>query len=107
MRVAIASEGENLNSLVSNKGGRAPYYLIFEDGKLIEVFKNPFVKGGGGAGWSIAYTMAEKKVDLLIAGRIGENMKMALEQKGINYKEMPNKTIHEVLEELRKEINKN
>ena len=63
MKIAIAAEGNNLNSMLSLKGGRAPYYLLIENGELIEVFKNPFAVGGGGAGWSIAHTLAEKGVD--------------------------------------------
>ncbi len=90
-RIAVASEGKTPESEVSLKGGRAPYYLIFEDKKLIEVIKNPFAVGGGGAGWSVAYMLADKKVDLVIAGRIGGNMQTALEQKGIEFKEASGK----------------
>ena len=97
MKIAIASEGENSDSEISLKGGRAPYYLIFEDKKLIEVIKNPFIKGSGGAGWSVAYMLAEKKVDLVIVGKIGPNMITALKEKGIEYKEESEKTILEVI----------
>ncbi len=100
MKIAIASEGKDLDSKVSSLGGRAPYYLIFEDKRLVEVFKNPFARGGGGAGWSIAYMMAEKGVSLLIAGKIGENMRLALQEKGIKFKEISGKSVSEVLEEL-------
>jgi predicted Fe-Mo cluster-binding NifX family protein len=86
MKISIASEGKELGSEISLKGGRAPYYLIFEEGNLIETMKNPFVLGGGGAGWSIAYKMADKKVDLVIAGKFGSNMESALKEKGINFK---------------------
>jgi len=33
MRIAIASSGKDENAKVSKVSGRAPYYLIFEDGK--------------------------------------------------------------------------
>jgi len=97
MKIAIASEGENSDSEISLKGGRAPYYLIFDDKKLIETIKNPFVKGSGGAGWSVAYMLAEKKVDLVIVGKMGPNMITALKEKGIEYKEESEKTILEVI----------
>ena len=87
MKTAIASEGKDIESNVSERGGRAPYYLIFEDKKLIETIKNPFATGGGGAGFSVAYMLADKKVSLVIAGKIGGNMESALKEKGIKFKE--------------------
>ena len=85
--MAIASEGESEDSEISTRAGRAPFYLIFEDGELVEKWKNPFSRGGGGAGWSVAYKMHEKDVGKLFAGRFGGNMKQALEEKGIDYEE--------------------
>ena len=66
MKIAVASEGKSLNSMISSRAGRAPFYLIFEGKSLIEVVKNPFAVGGGGAGWSVAYMLSEKGVDLVI-----------------------------------------
>ncbi len=87
MKIAIASEGENENSGISTRGGRAPYYLVFENRKLIETIKNPFATGSGGAGFSVAYMLAEKKVNLVVAGKVGGNMISALKEKGIEFKE--------------------
>lgn len=87
MKIAIASEGKDEDSEISSRGGRAPYYLIFEDKKLIETIKNPFSAGSGGAGFSVAYMLAEKKVDLVVAGKVGGNMVSALKEKGIEFKE--------------------
>ena len=90
-RIAIASEGKDLDSEISLRGGRSPYYLIIENKKLIEAVKNPFAVGGGGAGWSVAHMLADKKVNLVIAGRAGPNMEFALKQKKINFKEASGK----------------
>ena len=87
MKIAIASDGKDENSEISSRGARAPFYLIFEKGKLVETIKNPFAIGGGGAGWSVAHMLADKKVDLVIAGRVGSNMEMALQEKGLKSKE--------------------
>ena len=100
MKIAIASEGKDVESEISEKGGRAPYYLIFEGKKLIETIKNPFVVGSGGAGFSVAYMLAEKKVNLVVAGKIGPNMKSALEEKGIESKEEGGKKVKEITEKL-------
>ena len=87
MKIAIASEGKDEKGEISLRGGRAPYYLVFENKKLVETIKNPFAVGGGGAGFSVAHMLAEKKVDLVIAGRMGPNMQFALKEKGIKFKE--------------------
>jgi predicted Fe-Mo cluster-binding NifX family protein len=97
MKIAIASEGKDENSKISQRGGRAPYYLIFEDKKIIEVIKNPFATGSGGAGFSVAYMLADKKVNLVIAGKFGGNMLPALKEKGIKFKEESGKKIKEVI----------
>jgi len=97
MKIAIASEGKDEKSQISLRGGRAPYYLIFEDKKLIETIKNPFAVGGGGAGWSVAKMLGDKKVELVIAGRVGPNMEFALKEKKIGFKEEQDKKVKEVL----------
>jgi predicted Fe-Mo cluster-binding NifX family protein len=97
MKIAIASEGKQKNSEISQKGGRAPYYLIFEDKKLIEIIKNPFATGSGGAGFSVAYMLADKKVELVIAGGIGENMVSALKEKQIGFKDNSGKEIKDLI----------
>ena len=51
-RIAIASEGKDKDSEISLRGGRAPYYLIFEDKKFIEAQKM-FVIGSAGDGGSV------------------------------------------------------
>ena len=91
MKIAIASEGKTKDSEIGLRGGRAPYYLIFEDKKLLESIKNPFATGGGGAGFSVAYMLSDKKVDLVVAGKIGENMISVLKERGIEFKEVQGK----------------
>jgi predicted Fe-Mo cluster-binding NifX family protein len=97
MKKAIASDGESKKNKVSLVGARASYFLIFEDDKLVKSIKNPFKSGGGGAGFGVADMLSEEGVNLLISGKIGENMKGALEEKGIDYKEVENSTIEEVI----------
>ena len=87
MKIAVASEGKDVKSEVSEKGGRAPYYLIFDDKKLVESIKNPFAAGSGGAGFSVAHMLADKNAELVVAGKLGGNMESALKDKGIDFKE--------------------
>jgi len=91
MKIAIASEGKEESSEISARGARALYYLVFENKKLVETIKNPFAVGGGGAGWSVAHMLADKKINLVIAGRIGPNMQFALKEKAIKFKEASGK----------------
>ena len=86
MKIAIAANGNNLDAQISEMGGRAPYYLILEDNQLKESITNPFARGGGGAGWSVAHMLAGKGVELVILGKIGPNMASALTEKDIKIK---------------------
>lgn len=87
MKIAVASLGKDSSSELSPQAGRAPYYLIFEDGKLMEVWKNVFSIGGGGAGLAIVKIMADKHVEKIISSNFGEKMRDALNIKGINFEE--------------------
>ena len=100
MKIAIASEKEELNSKVCPTAGRSPFYLVFENKKLIKTIKNPFAVGGGGAGFGVIQMLANEDVNMIISGKFGTNMITALEQKNMEYKSVENKTVEEVLLEL-------
>lgn len=86
MKIAVATLGKDENSDISERAGRSPYYLIFdENGKVIETIKNPFAMGGGGAGFGVAKMLADKGVDTIVAGRFGENMIEAIKSRGLEY----------------------
>jgi len=91
MKIAIACDSKDESSEISSRGGRAPFYLIFEKEKLVEIIKNPFAMGSRGAGWSVAHMLANKKVDLIIVGKVGSNMETALKEKGLKFKEVSGK----------------
>ena len=100
MKIAIASTGKDENAKVSPISGRAEYYLIFEDKKLIKVIKNPFAIGGGGAGPAAAQMLANEGVEMIISGHFGEKMLDALKEKGIKTKTIKEKTVKEALMEI-------
>lgn len=86
MKIAIASTDKDKNSQISERGGQASYYLIFnEQGELIKTIDNPFCVGGGGAGFSVAKMLADAGVNVFVAGAVGDNMRGALEQRGVKY----------------------
>jgi len=87
MKIAIASEVENLEGVVSEKAGRASFYLFFEGEKFLKSVKNPFAFGSGGAGFAVAKMLSDEKVGLVIAGSLGGNMESALRERRIEFKE--------------------
>lgn len=94
MKIAIASTEKNKNADVSDRAGRAPYYLIFDKSEdLIEEIDNPFSFGGGGAGLSVAKMLADKEVNIVIAGKFGPKMTGALEERGLKYYEFNGKVL--------------
>jgi predicted Fe-Mo cluster-binding NifX family protein len=88
MKTAITSTSKTLDGEISDRGGRAPYYLIFDDkNKLIKSIKNPFATGGGGAGYGVAKMLRDEGVGKVIVGKIGGKMEVALEEAGIEFME--------------------
>ena len=83
MRIAIASPDTQPGS-VFDQAGRAPCYLVFDEaGDLLETVSNPFAVGGGGAGFGVAKMLADKSVDIVVAGKFGGNMEQAMADRGL------------------------
>lgn len=101
MKIAIAAEGGDVNANISMKGGRAPYYLIFEDGKLVKTIRNPFSIGGGGAGFAVAKMLANEQVSIVVSGNFGPNMLSALQESNIKPIQMTG-TVQQALQALQK-----
>jgi len=99
MKIAIASDKDDENSQVSEKSGRARYYLIFEDKKYLKTIKNPFAIGGGGAGLGVAQMLKNEDVGLIISGNFGEKMELALKDKEVLLM-ISDKTVTQALEEV-------
>ncbi len=77
MRIAFAiNEDKGLDSLISERFGRAPYFLIVEvsnDFKIVnyEVVENPGAKVMGGAASKASQLLASKSVSAVVAGNFG------------------------------------
>ena len=99
MKIAIGAEGEGEDARVSPVGGRASYYLIFEDGTLVKTMKNPFKAGGGGAGFGVAEMLSDEGVNLVVSGNFGEKMIGAMTEKGMKYTVLSEMTVAEALQE--------
>jgi predicted Fe-Mo cluster-binding NifX family protein len=89
VKIAFASVGKGETSEISPRPGRSRFYLIFDsEGHLLEVLSNPFSRGGGGAGFGVAKMLADKRIDIVVAGQFGENLETALTARGLKYFEM-------------------
>ena len=84
MKIAVAAEDNNISTNVSYYGGRAPFYLIFDEhGDLMDSFANPFEEMDRHAGYEVSMLMAEEGVDAVIAGLFGPTMLSELSSRGI------------------------
>ena len=100
MKIAIASNGKDTGSMVSEVAGRAPFYLIFENKELVKTIKNPFAVGGGGAGFGVVKMLEKEKVNVLIVGKIGGNLQNALDSANMKFQQENNKSINQIVEEI-------
>lgn len=77
MKLAISTEGENLNAKVDQRFGRSLKFLIINiDGKEVGTFQAVTNEGniqGHGAGIKAAQQLGELKIDALITGKLGPN----------------------------------
>jgi predicted Fe-Mo cluster-binding NifX family protein len=85
-KIAIASEGESLDSQVGSQGARCPWLLFFDEkGELTESLGNPYRDERGGAGIRCAKLLADNDVTIFVAGFVGNKMAGALEQHNITF----------------------
>lgn len=89
MKIAIAIVDKKRNSEISSRGGRAPYYLIFDEKEEgSEIISNPFSVGGGGVGPAVAKMLADMDINIFVAESVGEKMAEALDERGVEHYEM-------------------
>ena len=86
MKIAIASLGKEEDSKISDQAARAPYFLIFDEkGDFVEALENVHADKARNAGGSAARFLAQRGVNLFIAGNVGDRMTRILETEGIKY----------------------
>ncbi len=87
MRIAISSDGDNLNSTVDQRFGRCKYFLIVDiENKNIVKTEAVFNEGGEqghGAGIKAAEQIGELNVEKIITGQLGPNATSILNKLGI------------------------
>lgn len=85
MRICVTSEGNDLDSKVDQRFGRAKYFIFYDDEtSLFEAVSNKNVDGTGGVGIQSAQLVAEKQAKIVLTGKVGPNASKALESAGID-----------------------
>jgi len=103
MKVAISSNGENLNAQVDPRFGRCPFFLVVNpDDMSFEVFENDSAGQGGGAGIQAAQFLASQGAKAVITGNCGPNAVQTLSAAGIELFGGQAGTIKEVVERFKK-----
>lgn len=81
MKIAVTAQGNDLESTIDPRFGRARYILIADgEGNLLEVLDNSTgVNSLRGAGIQAGKLLADHKVDVLLTGNCGPNAFKALQ----------------------------
>ena len=86
MRIAIPSDGDNMDAQIFEHFGRAPYYMIIDienrEIKNVEAIPNPSVESHNPG--DLPMMLAEKKVDVLITRGVGRRAIAYFQELGIN-----------------------
>ncbi len=83
IKIAVASDGETLDSQVSSMAGRCSYFHFFDkERNLKDTMENPYQKESK-AGIKCAQFLKEHDITILLAGEVGEKMGDALENNNI------------------------
>ena len=74
MKLVIPIEEKNINADICQSFGRTPYFVVYDtDTKDYDFIDNNAVSSQGGAGIKASQTLADKKADVVITPRCGEN----------------------------------
>lgn len=85
MKIAITSQGQDLNSQIDPRFGRAAYILIVDTVlQSVEIIDNSEnIKAFKGAGIQAAATLSKRGVEVLLTGYCGPNAFKTLQAAGI------------------------
>jgi predicted Fe-Mo cluster-binding NifX family protein len=98
MRIAVAAEGSAPEDRVSATFGRSPWFVIVDtESEARDAFRNPASDMPGGAGPAAAGTLADRRVEMVLAGRVGPKAEHALAAAGIRFVQAGG-TVREALE---------
>jgi predicted Fe-Mo cluster-binding NifX family protein len=84
MKICITSQGSTLDTLIEERFGRAPYFMIIDtETGSAEAIENRFAEATGGVGPKAAQLLIAHDVKALISGMVGGNAREVLVAAGI------------------------
>ena len=102
MKVAVSSNGKDLNAQLDPRFGRCAYFLIVNpDDMSFEAFNNESAVQGGGAGIQAAQFIASQGVEAVITGNCGPNAVQTLSAAAIELFGGQTGTVREVVERFK------
>jgi len=105
MKVAVSSNGNNLDAQLDPRFGRCAYFLVINpDDMSFEAFENDSAFQGGGAGIQSAQFLSSKGVNAVITGNCGPNAVQTLSAAGVELFSGQAGTVKEVVESFKKGI---
>lgn len=103
MRIAVSSMGENLDSMVDERFGRAKTFIVFDtETDEYEVLNNEAYMLSGGAGTKTAQAIIDKGVGAVISGNIGPNAMDVMKRAGIRVFNAYNMSVREAVDLFKK-----
>ena len=107
-KIAVATVGDSVNSEISTRAGRAPYYLFFDgNGIFLKSIKNPSQNRRGGASSVVVNLLLKESVKTVIAGKFGNKMVGQLKANKIAYHECAGMAKETLEKFIKKERGKN
>ena len=102
MKVAVSSNGENLDAQLDPRFGRCHFFLVVNpDDMSFEAVNNESAAQGGGAGIQAAQFLASQKVAAVITGNCGPNAVQTLSAAGIQVFGGQAGTVRQVVERFK------
>ncbi|MFC1804004.1 NifB/NifX family molybdenum-iron cluster-binding protein [Thermoproteota archaeon] len=103
MKIAVSSSEESIDSPVDPRFGRCRIFLIVDtDTMKAEPVTNSSIYSAHGAGIGAAQKVASLGVKAVITGHVGPNAHIALSGAGIDIYTVPQGTIKEAVEQLKR-----
>jgi len=103
MKVAVSSNGNNLDAQLDPRFGRCAIFLVVNpDDMSFEAFNNESAAQGGGAGIQAAQFLASQGVEAVITGNCGPNAVQTLSAAGVDLFAGQAGTVKEVVEKFKK-----
>jgi predicted Fe-Mo cluster-binding NifX family protein len=101
VKIAFAIGGEDLSSLVHEKFGRAPQFLVFNGAdKTFLLVDNPAANGAQGAGIKAAETVVRSGAKAVVAGEFGPKAEELLRTAQVQMHACKPAPVREVLQRL-------